>query len=219
MNKDNNENNYWEEYFRRGSVDTIRVPAKKVEQIPYFRAMKNFKKLPNHTDIILERNSSGFTNNEFDALKNIIEGTGTSNIKMANFFQNYLGLPHNYPVYKFKKTEFYEPGKKERQRTRKLEKLFEDNNVLSVKSANSKPEKTKKNIIDDDEIIELELKLNKDKLGNIVTKVEKAKKARVKYSKSGIRPSMSKKLSNNIKRKYARTYKSMKYLNSANKNK
>jgi hypothetical protein len=104
--------------------------------IPYFKAMRSFYNIAPNANMVIERNTSGFSSNEFNTLKNIVETGTTPKYKYAEFFQNYLGLNKNAynptvnmpePILRKKGYYVRMPGKKDRQRTRKAATKFNNN--------------------------------------------------------------------------------------------
>jgi hypothetical protein len=76
--------------------DIIVITPNKSKKIPYFNAMRRFYGIPANKNIEIVRNNGDFSNDEFDALKNIIETGTTSKHELATFFANYLGVNKNF---------------------------------------------------------------------------------------------------------------------------
>jgi len=76
--------------------DIIVITPNKSQKIPYFKAMRRFYGIPANKNIEIVRNNADFSNDEFDALKNIIETGSTSKYELATFFANYLGVNKNF---------------------------------------------------------------------------------------------------------------------------
>jgi hypothetical protein len=170
--------------------------------IPYFKAMRSFYNISPNANMVIERNSSGFTSEEFNTLKNIVETGSTPKYKYAEFFQNYLGLNKNVynptvdmpPPVPTKKAYYIRiPGKKNRQRTRKAAARF-NNNIWNLY------EPTRKELLKEAEMAERESErenvaalveniLGPNRVNVVVTETEKAKAVRSKYPKSGKRSS------------------------------
>ena len=120
MNSNNNNN------------DTIVLKYNDASKIPYFEGMIGFYNIGPGQNIVLERNTSGFSNDEFDALRKILAKKGSEKYEISMFLRNYLLLPENYPnTYNPtvpartalpKPHGYYRaaPGKKQRQRYFKL---------------------------------------------------------------------------------------------------
>ena len=118
----------------------IVIKPQHISKYPYFQAMSHFYNIPMGKNIVLERNSSGFNDKEFNALKSIIEKGTTPNYKMAMFLRNYLQIHESEPnVYDpmitmpkpiERKKGYYVriPGRKARQLTRKAAAKYNNNN-------------------------------------------------------------------------------------------
>jgi hypothetical protein len=143
MNNENNNNNN-NNNNNENEENIIIVTSNIIEKYPYFQAMRSFHNLPKNKNLILHRNTSGFSNKEFDALKKILEIGTTENYALAEFFKNYLGANEN--------TNYYDPlviqrvlpvkkgrynrtvGKKQKQRWRRYARNENENNNLFDKA-------------------------------------------------------------------------------------
>jgi len=76
--------------------DIIVITPNKSKNIPYFEGMRRFYGIPVNKNIEIVRKNGDFSNNEFDALKSIIESNSTSKYELATFFANYLGVNKNF---------------------------------------------------------------------------------------------------------------------------
>jgi hypothetical protein len=182
--------------------NTIVIKASTAEKIPYFQAMRSFYNIPANKNLVVERNSSGFTAEEFNTLKNIVETGSTPKHKYAEFFQNYLGINGNVynptvmmpaPIERKKGYYVRMPGKKARQLTRKAAAKFNNNNWYLN-------EPTRKELLKEAEMSErqaesenvaalVESVLGPNGVNVVVAETERAKAIRSKYPKSGKRPS------------------------------
>lgn len=172
--------------------DTIIVKPQDIAKYPYFQAMSHFYSTPMGKSLVLKRGTSGFNNNEFNALKNIIEKGNTSKYELAMFFRNYLQIPKQYPntynprvnipQLNERANGYYMrvPGKKERQTMRKLI------NRLNINNNNN----NNNNILNNEENDEFIL-VNASP--NVYGMTKKAKSIYSKYPKSGKRPSKTSK--------------------------
>lgn len=170
--------------------------------IPYFKAMRSFYNISPNADMIIERNTSGFSNEEFNTLKNIVETGSTPKYKYAEFFQNYLGLNKNAynptinmppPVLKKKGYYVRVPGKKYRQKTRKAAAKYNNNNwylnELTNKELLKAAEMAERQAERENVAALVENVLGPNHVNAVVAETEKAKAIRSKYPKSGVRPS------------------------------
>jgi hypothetical protein len=194
-NSNNNENDR----------NIIVIKPQHISKYPYFQAMSHFYNIPMGKNIVLERNSSGFNDREFNALKSIIENDMTSNYEMAMFLRNYLQLhesePNIYnpmvtmpkPIERKKGYYIRIPGKKARQLTRKVTAKYNNNNwnlyeptnkelLKAVEMANRESERENVEAL-------VEAVLGPNRVNVVVAETEKAKSMRSKYPKSGKRPS------------------------------
>jgi hypothetical protein len=172
------------------------------KNIPYFEAMRSFYNMAPNTNIVIERESSGFNGAEFNSLKTIIEKGSTPDYELAQFFQNYLGVNKNYynptinmPAPLLKKKGYYirVPGKKYRQKTRKAAAKYNNNNWYLneptnkelIKAANMAERQAERENV----AALVENVLGPNRVNVVVAETEKAKAMRTKYNKSGKRPS------------------------------
>jgi len=180
----------------------IVIKASTAEKFPYFQAMRSFYNIPVNKNLVVERNSSGFTSEEFNTLKNIVETGSTPKYKYANFFQNYLGINGNVynptvmlpaPIERKKGYYVRIPGKKARQLTRKAAAKYNNNNwnlyeptnkelLKAAKMANREAERENVAAL-------VEEVLGPNRVNSVVVETEKARENRTKYNKSGKRPS------------------------------
>lgn len=195
MSNSNNNNN----------TNIIVITPNHVSKYPYFQAMSNFYNIPMGKNIVIERNSSGFTNREFNALKSIIEKGTTPNYKMSIFLRNYLqshvSEPNtfyptvNMPKLIERKKGYYvrRPGRKERQRTRKATAKYNNNNWNVYEPTNKELLKdaimANREAERDNVAALVEEVLGPNRINTVVAETEKATANRSKYGKSGKRQS------------------------------
>jgi len=75
--------------------DVIVITPNMSKNIPYFEGMRSFYRINPNDDLVIKRKLSEFSNDEFDALKSIMESGSTSKYALASFFANYLGINKN----------------------------------------------------------------------------------------------------------------------------
>ena len=78
--------------------DVIVITPNMSKNIPYFEGMRSFYRINPTDDLVIKRKLSEFSNDEFDALKSIMESGSTSKYELASFFANYLGIKKNQIV-------------------------------------------------------------------------------------------------------------------------
>jgi hypothetical protein len=176
-----------------------------ISKYPYFQAMSHFYNVPMGKNIVLERNSSGFNDKEFNALKSIIEKGTTPNYKMAMFLRNYLQIHESEPnVYDpmitmpkpiERKKGYYVriPGRKARQLTRKAAAKYNNNNWNLYEPTNKEvlkaAEMANREAERENVAALVEEVLGPNRVNTVIVETEKATANRTKYNKSGKRPS------------------------------
>lgn len=183
--------------------DIIVIKYNDAVKIPYFEGMMGFYNIGPGQNVILERSTSGFSNDEFDALRKILAKKGTEKYEISMFLRNYLLLPENYPnTYNptlpartaLPKPQGYfrpAPGKKQRQRRFRFSSR---NNNWNLN------EPTRKELLKEAEMANRQVKrenvaalveniLGPNRVNMVVSETEKAEAIRSKYPKSGKRPS------------------------------
>lgn len=193
------------------SENSIIITYNNATKIPYFEAMASFYNVKPGTNIVLERNNSGFSDREFDALKSILTKKTTENYEMAMFLRNYLQLPEEYqniydptvniPVLKQKR------GYYPRMTKRKYKNYNKNNNNNNYwKLTKEEMENAYyKMMMNKEKEAELEELANIIQSNSASKQINAAKAIRSKYPKSGKRPSKtSKKTSTHRANKYMR---------------